>query len=204
MTSHLVGASIQNGTDGQGMLESDDGDDASRRARIAAVGWGLLLVVATAYLCYTVRKKGPGREHCCQNPFSNVLPRRTAHDQRTDEEHSTAHAAAAPPEMVPPTSRRTFDLRLVAPDDRGQLAPGDPCAVCMDSLFSDPEECATGGQPDRTVVRLHPCGHVFHRDCAMRWLSLSLGQPGSGSRADSGTCPTCRATVNEGSQPAMP
>lgn len=60
----------------------------------------------------------------------------------------------------------------------------DECAICMDS-FQKGE-----------VVRILPCGHVFHKDeCdewLLKWRKLVSGRDG---RALTTQCPTCRADV---------
>ncbi|EDQ85365.1 uncharacterized protein MONBRDRAFT_11939 [Monosiga brevicollis MX1] len=58
---------------------------------------------------------------------------------------------------------------------RAKISRRELCPICLEQL-------AAGGYQYRTgqVVRLHSCGHCFHRSCIDSWLQQAT------------TCPTCR------------
>lgn len=77
--------------------------------------------------------------------------------------------------------------RVVLCNDLLAEAPGE-CAICLDvlvepleSLWAPPTSGSTGGFG---LLRL-PCGHIFHSECADRWI------------ADEDNCPMCRLVVRD-------
>lgn len=64
----------------------------------------------------------------------------------------------------------------------GQEYENNDCTICMNVLTGDPQE--TGSLNNPRVMHA-PCGHRFHEECLMRWMTVKM------------ECPTCRAALPE-------
>ncbi|GAA5859846.1 hypothetical protein JCM1840_001762, partial [Sporobolomyces johnsonii] len=78
--------------------------------------------------------------------------------------HRSARPATSPASSLPSHARPRLPLR--------RYPSLCDCAICLDA-FSAP-----------SIVMELPCGHLFHRDCAMSWLLEQRG-----------VCPICRRSV---------
>eukprot|EP00928_Gymnodinium_smaydae_P028830 TRINITY_DN21886_c0_g4_i2.p2 TRINITY_DN21886_c0_g4~~TRINITY_DN21886_c0_g4_i2.p2 ORF type:complete len:311 (-),score=50.69 TRINITY_DN21886_c0_g4_i2:89-1021(-) len=128
--------------------------------------------VSSAAPARGLRPSAPARGALAVAPTSSDLeplpePNVTAFDIGEDGE--------PPLDAAPPTATAlAVAEQLLA--SVGAAAPLDAsCAVCLESLL----KTSMGGS-EEPCGKL-PCGHCFHRSCALPWLALR------------GTCPTCRA-----------
>ncbi|KAH7392374.1 hypothetical protein DE146DRAFT_138576 [Phaeosphaeria sp. MPI-PUGE-AT-0046c] len=112
------------------------------------------------------------------------MSRRSIMNLRLARSHSTDNNQLVLPTLVDYIEHHIdHDVPLGETDDH-------ICPICQYAFAppqSDDQSSSSDDTPDNTSVRISPCGHLFHANCILTWLS-SLSSTRN-------TCPICRVLL---------